>query len=200
MLKSLFSANKQRVSITKDTWTSIQNVNYMAFEGMEDDDELYNSYFNESESGKKREGPPNMALYNFVLLLFYELAKAEELGKDIKNLLVALYDIYNVWSNNNVSFRKLKERKLDISMQNEVERYLSEATTDPNNKNFDILSWWKLYGTEYPTLSQIARDILAVLVSTVASESAFRTGCRVLDAFRSSLPPKTVEALICTQN
>ncbi|KAL0367432.1 UNVERIFIED_CONTAM: hypothetical protein Sradi_3633300, partial [Sesamum radiatum] len=37
-------------------------------------------------------------------------------------------------------------------------------------------------------------------VSTVASESASGTGGRVLDAFRSSLSPKIVQALIYTQN
>ena len=37
-------------------------------------------------------------------------------------------------------------------------------------------------------------------MSTVSSESAFSTGGRVLDSFRSSLNPSTVEALICTQN
>ena len=45
----------------------------------------------------------------------------------------------------------------------------------------------------------MARDILAIQVSTVASESAF-TGGRVLDPFRSSLSPSMVQALICTQN
>ncbi|KAL5699325.1 hypothetical protein ACHQM5_011702 [Ranunculus cassubicifolius] len=52
----------------------------------------------------------------------------------------------------------------------------------------------------YPTLALVARDILAIQVSTVASESAFSTGGRVIDPFRSSLTPKSVEALICFQN
>ena len=37
-------------------------------------------------------------------------------------------------------------------------------------------------------------------MSTVASESAFSTGGRIFYSFRSYLLPKTVEALICTQN
>ena len=46
----------------------------------------------------------------------------------------------------------------------------------------------------------MAKDILAIPVSTVASESAFSTSGRVVDEFRSSLGPKTVEALICAQD
>ncbi|KAL2926042.1 putative AC9 transposase [Bienertia sinuspersici] len=46
----------------------------------------------------------------------------------------------------------------------------------------------------------MARDILAIPLSTVVSESTFSTGGHTLDPFRSSLTPKMVRALICTQD
>jgi hypothetical protein len=68
------------------------------------------------------------------------------------------------------------------------------------NTLFDILAWWKAHKEEYPLLSQLARDVLAMQVSTVASESAFSAGGRVLDPFRTRLDPTTmVEALVCTK-
>jgi hypothetical protein len=46
----------------------------------------------------------------------------------------------------------------------------------------------------------LARDVLAMPISTVVSECAFSTGERILDPFRSTLSSLTVEALVCTQN
>jgi glucose-6-phosphate dehydrogenase assembly protein OpcA len=50
----------------------------------------------------------------------------------------------------------------------------------PRTLDFDILAWWKANGPKYPTLQRIARDILAILVSTVALESTFSTSGRLL--------------------
>ncbi|KAG8377335.1 hypothetical protein BUALT_Bualt08G0022500 [Buddleja alternifolia] len=48
--------------------------------------------------------------------------------------------------------------------------------------------------------SRMAKDILAIPVSSVASESAFSTSGRVLSKFPSSLLSSTVEAVICAQD
>lgn len=92
------------------------------------------------------------------------------------------------------------DMNLNESMQkNELDLYLME-NLEKKGPGFDILNWWKVNSNKYPILGQMARDILAMPVSTVASESAFSTGGRVLTCYRSSLTPKIVEALICTQN
>ena len=80
-----------------------------------------------------------------------------------------------------------------------MDKYLAEANEE-FVEDFEILLWWKVNSPRFPTLSKMARDVLAILVSTVASESAFSTGGRVLDQYRSSLTPKIVQALVCTQD
>jgi hypothetical protein len=62
---------------------------------------------------------------------------------------------------------------------------------------FELCAWWKENALRYPVLSKVARDVFAIPVSTVASESAFSLGKRIMDPFRSSLTPKMVEALVC---
>ena len=163
---------------------------------------------------------------DFVIWCFsslYDIRKVDELRANIKELLLKLLESYGGESNPNrgercravhdgasssiesfdpfTQFKKMKESSNDdISGKNDVEKYLSETCESASNPQFDILTWWKLNGPRYPILSQIAKDVLAIPVSTVASESAFSTGGRILDPFRSSLTHKTVESLICTQN
>jgi hypothetical protein len=52
----------------------------------------------------------------------------------------------------------------------------------------------------HPLGGTVARDIFAIPVSTVASESAFSTSGRVLSEHRSRLTPDLLEALMCLQN
>jgi hypothetical protein len=70
-----------------------------------------------------------------------------------------------------------------IEIPSELETYLKKPTTIPRTDTFDILSWWKSNSMECPTLSGIARDVLAVPASNVASESAFGMGRRTILGF-----------------
>ena len=83
--------------------------------------------------------------------------------------------------------------------KSEVKQYLTNGR-EIRTGEFNILQWWKSNASKYPILAHMARDVMAIPISTVSSESAFSTGGRVLDPYRSSLAPRTVEALICAQN
>ncbi|XP_074305722.1 zinc finger BED domain-containing protein RICESLEEPER 2-like [Silene latifolia] len=83
-------------------------------------------------------------------------------------------------------------------VRTEFDRYLDEQKGEDEPSN--ILDWWKLNEPRFPVLARMARDVLAMPISTVASESAFSAGGRTLDRFRSSLTPKTVQGLICAQD
>ncbi|XP_026439285.1 zinc finger BED domain-containing protein RICESLEEPER 3-like [Papaver somniferum] len=73
----------------------------------------------------------------------------------------------------------------------ELDRYLTDVMMDgkmrevDQDDDFDILAWWQANANMYKVLSYIARDILALPVSSVSSESAFSTGKRVLTPWRA---------------
>ncbi|WOL13416.1 zinc finger BED domain-containing protein RICESLEEPER 2-like [Canna indica] len=95
-----------------------------------------------------------------------------------------------------------KKRRIEsghVHAKSELDMYLDEALQEDKD-DFDILKWWKLNSERFSILSHMARDILVVPISIVASESTFSAGGRVLDPFRSSLTPKMVESLICAQD
>ncbi|XP_076922873.1 zinc finger BED domain-containing protein RICESLEEPER 2-like [Bidens hawaiensis] len=76
-----------------------------------------------------------------------------------------------------------------------LHKYLDDIE-EPDYEGFDILEWWKASSSKYPIVAKMAKDILAIPVSSVALESAFSTGGRVVEPYRSSLAPSLVEALI----
>ncbi|KAI3836592.1 hypothetical protein MKW92_027395, partial [Papaver armeniacum] len=103
----------------------------------------------------------------------------------------------------------LAESSQNDVVRTDLEQYLSadilpikngSGTLNLNDSSFDVLGWWKFHGPIYPIVALIARDILAIPASSVASESVFSTSGRVVDKFRSSMLPETIEALICIQD
>jgi hypothetical protein len=59
----------------------------------------------------------------------------------------------------------------------------------------DVVSWWGAHQFQYPTLSRIARDYLAVQGSSVPSERAFSSGALTSTRRRNRLTPELFEAL-----
>ncbi|KAL2931276.1 Zinc finger BED domain-containing protein RICESLEEPER 2, partial [Bienertia sinuspersici] len=55
--------------------------------------------------------------------------------------------------------------------------------------------YWKTQSVSYPTLALMARDILAIPITYVASESAFIASGWILNKLRSSLLPKNVKIM-----
>ncbi|KAL4587636.1 hypothetical protein LXL04_000508 [Taraxacum kok-saghyz] len=96
---------------------------------------------------------------------------------------------------------KLREKMRTNMVESfgDLERYLNESVED-DSPMFSILDWWKVNSPRFPILSLMARDLLAIPVSTVASESVFSTSGRILDPYRSSLTDKMIQCLICTQD
>ena len=78
--------------------------------------------------------------------------------------------------------------------------YLEECVflcSDDSDLDFDALEWWKANNLKFHILSKMVSDILSIPITTIASESAFSIGGRVINVYRASLSTKTVQALLC---
>ncbi|KAL0928761.1 hypothetical protein M5K25_000682 [Dendrobium thyrsiflorum] len=85
--------------------------------------------------------------------------------------------------------------------KSDLDNYLEDGLEIcPPGKTFDVIGWWKNNQAKYRILSRLAVEILAIPISTVASESTFSAGERVVDTYRSKLGIETVQALICGSN
>uniref|UniRef100_A0A7N0UF14 Uncharacterized protein n=1 Tax=Kalanchoe fedtschenkoi TaxID=63787 RepID=A0A7N0UF14_KALFE len=97
------------------------------------------------------------------------------------------------------SYKRYKTATEGAAEKSEFDRYLAEQCED-EVQGFDVLMWWRTHSVRFPILASMARYVLAVPVSTVVSESAFSTGGRILDPFRSALSTEMVEMLVCCQD
>jgi len=91
------------------------------------------------------------------------------------------------------------QKRASNTQKSELDAYLEDEHVR-DDENFEILSWWKTNKDKYPVLSTMARDFLAIPLSTVSSESAFSLSGRILSDNRSSMTPETLEALVCVKD
>ncbi|KAG6495418.1 hypothetical protein ZIOFF_043239 [Zingiber officinale] len=85
---------------------------------------------------------------------------------------------------------QLEKSKVDVYLEKGCHMHI------PNDA-FDALDWWKLNAYKFLILPTMARDILAIPITIVASEATVSVGSRVIDKYHFSLAPTTVEMLMC---
>ena len=100
-------------------------------------------------------------------------------------------------------FRQLRSQQTGSTFQqsnqtynNELERYLALEYND----EISSLTWWKAHSVEFPVLSQIARDFLAIQATSVASEKTFSVASNTLTKIRNRFHSKTARATLCLKS
>ncbi|KAL8157067.1 hypothetical protein AgCh_001966 [Apium graveolens] len=95
-----------------------------------------------------------------------------------------------------VEFDALENDLSSAVEKTELDRYLEEKRLN-HAIDIDVLEYWGTNCARFPNLALMAKDVLSIPISTVASESAFSVGGKVLDQYRSCLAHNIVESLIC---
>ncbi|KAG6633675.1 hypothetical protein CIPAW_12G065500 [Carya illinoinensis] len=138
-------------------------------------------------------------------LLFWIQANVESSGhENARDIGSSCSGSINVVGKNVMSGKSIFEsfvRKNDTirPVKSDLDVYLEECVyicSEDSDLHFDALEWWKVNDLKYRILSKMARDILSIPITTVASESTFSAGGRVIDPYRASMSVETVEMLL----
>ena len=136
---------------------------------------------------------------NFILYNIYK----EKYGKDISMIKSSSTTSSSSFYKSPLEMFKSRKNATTSSPNNttDIDRYLSVETIPfEDNEDFEILEWWKKQQIKYPVLSIIARDVLIVPVSTVASEAAFSASGKVVSKKGCNLSLEAIEVVVCLKD
>ncbi|KAJ9543968.1 hypothetical protein OSB04_023675 [Centaurea solstitialis] len=107
---------------------------------------------------------------------------------------------------NEVMNESNKKSRFDTSSLSELNIYIrtsfisASPTPVTSFEEIDILDFWKKKQHQFPILACMARDILTIQASTVASESAFSFSGRILSIRRTRLSLESLEMVVCLKD
>jgi hypothetical protein len=93
-----------------------------------------------------------------------------------------------------VNFTAWYKKHSMTSLRDELEEYYRLPMEDFDA--CDPIQWWAGCHSQFPNLSQLACDILAIPGSAVAVERIFSGGCDTISLWRASLQPNTIRTLM----
>ena len=97
--------------------------------------------------------------------------------------------------------KECKQQVTNKPGRTQLDIYLDEPTFEFDFlEQMDVLQWWKNNSLRFSDLSLMARDVLSIPITTMASESSFNIGSRILNKYRNCLFPENVEAIICSSS
>ena len=91
--------------------------------------------------------------------------------------------------------RVFKRRNIEYVDEIQTYLFLPLASEETNP-----LEWWRVNESQFPHLSQMARDHLSIPVTSIPSEQSFSIGKNLITDKRNCLAGKTVRISMCLQS